>query len=101
MDTPDRKRSTAMKNWKIGTRITAGFAVVIAIAMALGLYARNRVQSIAVDTDAVAGNRLPSMLELGPIPGNNYQIMALLWQHAASSDPHQMDRLQGEIADLR
>jgi methyl-accepting chemotaxis protein len=90
-----------MKDWKIGTRITAGFGAVIAIAMVLGMYARNRVLSIAVDTDAVATNRLPSVLELGAIPGNNYHALALLLQHAESTDPHEMDRLQVEIAELR
>ena len=32
-----------MKNWKIGTRIGAGFAAVIAIAMVLALFAYSRI----------------------------------------------------------
>jgi hypothetical protein len=55
-----------MNDWKIGTRITAEFAVVTAIAVVLGLYARNRVEGISANTDVVAYNRLPSMLEAGP-----------------------------------
>jgi methyl-accepting chemotaxis protein len=90
-----------MNNWKIGTRITAGFVVVIAIAVVLGMYARSRVLRIAVGTDDVSGNRLPSVLELGAIPGNNYHALALLLQHAESTDLHEMDQLQAEIAGLR
>jgi len=90
-----------MNNWKIGTRITAGFVAVIVIAVALGMYARSRVLRIAVDTDVVSSNRLPSVLELGAIPGNNYHALALLLQHAESNDLHEMDQLQAEIAGLR
>jgi CHASE3 domain sensor protein len=35
-----------MKNWKIGTRISSGFAAVIAIAMLLGAFAYSKVNTI-------------------------------------------------------
>jgi hypothetical protein len=65
------------------------------------MYARNRVHGIALNTDEVAIVRLPSVLELAPVPGNNYHVVDLLWQQTASADPQDIDRLQGEIAELR
>ena len=50
-----------MNNWKIGTRIGAGFGVVILIAMALGLFAINRVGAIQQNADAVALGAFPKV----------------------------------------
>jgi methyl-accepting chemotaxis protein len=86
-----------MKDWKIGTRIAAGFATVIVIALFLGLFARSRVLSIGL----AASNTLPAVLELGTVSGNSYHVLALLVQHAHTDDVREMDRLQAEIAGLR
>jgi hypothetical protein len=47
-----------MKNWNIGTRISAGFAAVIAIAMLLGEFADSRVGAICKSSNDVSGTPL-------------------------------------------
>ena len=48
-----------MNNWKIGTRIAAGFAAVIVIAMMLGLFAYVKVGGIETNAREVANRALP------------------------------------------
>jgi CHASE3 domain sensor protein len=50
-----------MKNWKIRTRIMAGFGVLIAIALTLGVFAYKEIGAIHRTTIDVTGNFLPSM----------------------------------------
>ena len=48
-----------MKNWKIGVRIAAGFGLVIAIALALGIFAYSRIGVIEKSSaDAVSYTHL-------------------------------------------
>jgi len=49
-----------MKNWKIGKRIGAGFGAVIAIAMALGLFAYSRVGLIESSSNNITASKLPT-----------------------------------------
>ena len=46
-------RKNEMKNWKIGQRITAGFAAVIVITLTLGLFAYSRLNAINTDASNV------------------------------------------------
>lgn len=50
-----------MNNWKIGPRIAAGFAVVMLIAAALGLYSYAKVGTIEKSANEIAANTLPSV----------------------------------------
>jgi methyl-accepting chemotaxis protein len=75
-----------MKNWKIGTRIAAGFGAVIAIAAALGLFAYSRVGNIGQRTAEVTGTSLPSVAGMGRIHTNIEAAMRLVLQHVISSD---------------
>jgi methyl-accepting chemotaxis protein len=90
-----------MNNWKIGTRITAGFAAVIAIAMALGIFAYSRIGVINTSSTEISGNALPSVYLIGRIHGNNERIMSLMLQSTVSSDPQEMARIDSEIRDVR
>jgi methyl-accepting chemotaxis protein len=90
-----------MKNWKIGIRIAFGFAAVIAIAMALGGFAYNRVSVIAARAVDISDNSLPSVYLMGKVMANAQSIYGLLVQHAASSDPQEMAQVEAEIESER
>jgi CHASE3 domain sensor protein len=60
-----------MNDWKIGTRISAGFGLVILIAIALGFFAFSGVGKIEHCTDTVATESLPQMYLIGQIAANH------------------------------
>ena len=90
-----------MKNWKIGTRITAGFAAVIVIAMALGIFAYSRIGLINQRSTDISANSLPSVYTAGQLHSNTERLMSLILQHSIANDPEEMARVDGEIRDLR
>jgi methyl-accepting chemotaxis protein len=75
-----------MNNWKIGTRIGAGFGVVILIAMALGLFAINRIGAIQQNTDTVALKALPKSHLMGEIESNIQAGRSLMLEHVTARD---------------
>lgn len=50
-----------MKNWKMETRIAAGFTAVIANAVALGAFAYARMTSIENSSTQVVGSAVPGL----------------------------------------
>src|SRR6185437_1924105 len=90
-----------MKNWKIGTRIMAGFGAVIAIAMALGIFAWTQVGAIEKTSAAVTGNALPKVYSVGKIAQNVHILFSLTLQHAASNDRQKMAELESEVRSVR
>ena len=75
-----------MNNWKIGTRIGVGFGVVILIAMALGLFAIDKVGSIQQSADQVSLGSLPKVYLVGQVQSNVQSAMTLLLRHVIASD---------------
>ena len=59
-----------MNNWNIGTRITAGFAAVILIAAALGMFAYTQVGNINRSSVEISEHSLPSVYMVGAIKAN-------------------------------
>ncbi len=89
-----------MKDWKIGVRISAGFAVILGISLLLGIFAVNRTLEISKKTDAVSSNYLPSVLALDRIDANLHHSVSLLLQVVATSDPKLVTRLNTQIVAL-
>jgi methyl-accepting chemotaxis protein len=89
-----------MKDWKIGTRIMLGFAAVIALSIALGVFAFGRMLTIEHKASAIENNNLPSVVVLGSIQTRLYHVVELLLQHAASSDQREMDSLEAQMRVL-
>jgi len=54
-----------MNDWKIGTRISAAFGVILLIAMSLGLFAISRLEAIQQNADALTTTRGVIYLGLG------------------------------------
>jgi methyl-accepting chemotaxis protein len=90
-----------MNNWKIGTRISAGFACVILIAAALGLFAYEQVSNINRFSIEISGNCLPSVAVIGAIKANVESLLGLVLQHAVSTDKDEMARLDADITAVR
>jgi methyl-accepting chemotaxis protein len=90
-----------MKNWKIGTRITAGFAAVIVIALALGLFAYSRVGIIGVRANDVASNTLPGVIIMGHVDANIEDVMKVVLQHVITTDKQGMANLEARLQQIR
>jgi methyl-accepting chemotaxis protein len=90
-----------MKNWKIGTRISAGFAAVIAIASLLGTFAYIQVGTLATRSADVSGNTLPSVELMGEVKANAQNAMKLILEHIISTDKEEMQALEEKIRDSR
>jgi methyl-accepting chemotaxis protein len=90
-----------MNHWRVGTRITAGFGIVVAIAMALGIYAYSRIAVINTASTEITGNSLPSVELIDQLESSANAIDGLLLQHALSSDQQEMARIDVEITAVR
>ena len=90
-----------MKNWKIGTRIMAGFAVVILIAAALGIFAYLKLGSIDGDAKRITQKSLPKSYLVSQIQKNVQMNFGLLLQHVSVTDQREKAKLEAEVEALR
>jgi len=90
-----------MKNWKIGTRIAAGFTAVILIALVLGIFAYGQIGRIDRDARDIASNSLPGVYTVGQVQSNMQQIMRLILEHVYSTNHEEMAKLDEEIRATR
>ncbi len=90
-----------MKNWKIGTRITAGFAATIAISMALGLFAYGKLGGIEKNSSEIAAHSLPGVYLVGQVQNGIQREYSLILQHINSSDRAAMDAVDSEMNESR
>ena len=86
-----------MSNWKIGLRISAAFAVVILICAAMSYFNYNRVHHIDSEAVKVSGNTVPSVAALSGVQVRIYRNVELLREHAASTDPVEMEQIESQI----
>jgi methyl-accepting chemotaxis protein len=93
--------SVHMKNWSIGTRITAGFAAVILISMALGIFAYGQIGKISSSGTNIATNSLPSVYTIGQIQSAAERRMRLILQHILTGDKAEKTSIDGKIQDVR
>jgi methyl-accepting chemotaxis protein len=90
-----------MHNWKVGTRITAGFAVVILIAAALGMFAYTKLGTIQQSSHQIATDALPGMYLIGQIQNGVLTQYNLLEQLINTLDKNEIARLDTEIENSR
>jgi methyl-accepting chemotaxis protein len=86
-----------MKNWRIGTRIGAGFGVVILIAVALGAFALNRVGLLQQSAASIALGDLPKVYFAAQVQINLQNSRELLTQHIAAKDKEAKSELYRQI----
>ena len=90
-----------MNNWKIGTRISAGFTAVILIAGILGMFAYFKLGSIETSAHDVVDNAMPSIYLVGQVQNGAISQYAKLAEHVASTDKEDMARIEKEIMAVR
>jgi methyl-accepting chemotaxis protein len=87
-----------MKNWKIGTRITAGFVTVILIVAALGLYALVELQTIDHRATIITEDSLPSIDLVDGIEERARESMAQVLTHLLLDSKAEMAQLEETLS---
>src|ERR1700761_5741289 len=90
-----------MKNWTVGARITAGFALTIGVALLLGTYAINRAMESGKQADDLASNSVPGVISLLSVQGDLYHSTQILLNIVESTDPSEIARLDSQLLVLR
>jgi len=89
-----------MKDWKVGTRISMGFGIIVAISFALGVFAYGRIGNINQSAVQVTDRSLPGVYLIGRIDSNIQAALSILYRHVESSDPAERAHLEQLIEDL-
>ena len=90
-----------MNNWKIGTRIAAGFAVVILLTVGLGVFAFEKVGNIEKSSNQIATNTLPAVFLVGEIRKGVLTQYIYLTQSLQSENKADREELTAQISTLR
>jgi methyl-accepting chemotaxis protein len=90
-----------MKNWKIGTRISAGFGAVILVTAVLGLFAYAKVKDIDQNASRVTLKVVPKLYLVGEIQKNVQAAYSLLLQHANATSTREKAEIDSRIQTLR
>ena len=85
-----------MNNLKIGTRIAAGFATVIAIAISLVFFAFAELRGIDRVSTIITGDNMPGIYIIGRIQSLQARKLAVVMEHVLRSDQTEMARLEAE-----
>jgi methyl-accepting chemotaxis protein len=81
--------------------MTAGFGAVVAIAMALGLFAYTKVVGIDTNASEVVGYGLPKVYLVGQIEKNVHLTLSLALQHVMSTDHQKTAAVEAQIQTLQ
>jgi methyl-accepting chemotaxis protein len=87
-----------IKNLTIGKRITFGFASVIIIALALGIFAFTRLIAISGHSDRIAKQSLPAIEMVYQVQRNAKDQVQLIYKHIGSVDKADMAQLEATMA---
>lgn len=90
-----------MRNWKIGTRITAGFGALILIAALLGGYSYWEINVINRAEVEIATKSLPSVTVMASFKSNMNELYALVLLHVLADNADTMKQLDANIANER
>lgn len=90
-----------MKNWKIGTRITVGFAAVSLLSLALGIFAHSLVGRIESSSNDITERELPGLYQLAQIRNAVQKNFGMLLTLLASQDRQRAGQLEAEIRSSR
>jgi methyl-accepting chemotaxis protein len=90
-----------MTNWKIGTRIAAGYAVLTLLTMALGAFAYLQMGSIDTSAKRITEDSLPGIFYIGQLKTQVLQRYSDLQAALLTSDPAETARLSQEIHRLK
>jgi methyl-accepting chemotaxis protein len=86
-----------MNNWKIGTRIGAGFGVVILIAIAIGIFGIGKISTIQSSMNDVALEALPKVYLVQQMTYNAQAAHTLIYQHINSTNKQEMADIEQQM----
>jgi methyl-accepting chemotaxis protein len=89
-----------LSNFKIGAKLMAGFAIVLAIAIAQSVSGIYTLRSVNDKSTEIAGNWLPSVKYVSAMDINTSDIRVAQFQQLLSSDEATMTGFEKEIADV-
>jgi methyl-accepting chemotaxis protein len=87
-----------MQHLKIGTRITLGFGVVLAIVVALGAFATERASRVGGQVERIQSEYLPDVEKVGQIATQVRQQIVLVLRHAQASKPVERAAIEADLA---
>ena len=87
-----------LSNFKIATKIGAGFAIIVAIVIALGAIAMSQLNAVAGGEQQLATNSLPSVVMAGQILSLVNTVRRFEARHVLASDPSDMDAREADRA---
>ena len=85
-----------MNDWKIGTRIAAGFAAVNLIVIALGVFAYSELGVIDTRAKRITEDSLPGVYYIGQLKASVLQRFSNLQDTLLTSDPTAVANLEAE-----
>jgi methyl-accepting chemotaxis protein len=88
-----------VRNWTIGKRLVTGFAVVLAITVALGGFAAQRIMTIRDRAASITQDAMPGIINIDEVMRTALVNDAVLLHHIASEDDKRMAALEKELAD--
>jgi methyl-accepting chemotaxis protein len=89
-----------MKNWTIGKRITFGFASVIIIALALGVFSYTRLVAIKQHSDEVTKRSLPTIELVYRAQKNAIASTQVVFIHVGSADKSDLSSMEAELSAI-
>jgi methyl-accepting chemotaxis protein len=87
----------SIKNWKIGTRIAAGFAVVTLIAVALVFFGYVKISEIQTACNEVASKSIPKLVLGGNLQSDTHEEMNWLLRHVNTLDKAEKQECEKQI----
>ncbi len=90
-----------MNNWKIGTRIAAGFTAITVIVMSLGLFAYTQLGAIDQSAKRITDDSLPGVFFIGQIKSQTIQRYLVLQQLLNASSPRETAQLEAQSLQLQ
>jgi methyl-accepting chemotaxis protein len=88
-------------NWKIGTRIAAGYTILCLLTMGLGAFAYSQMGNIDRSAKRITEDSLPGIYYISQIKDLVLQRYSLLQSALLASDPAEMARMGAEFNRLK
>jgi methyl-accepting chemotaxis protein len=85
-------------NWTVGRRVTAGFALVIAIGAGVSGFSYLQLNGITSSAAASDQLTLPALITAAGIEAEARQLNGIAYQHIASATPQEMQACETELA---
>ena len=89
-----------LNNWTIKKRITAGFAVIVALSTIMGILAWNSMRTIAERADGMANDDVPGLAGSGDIAQNVAASHLALIRHVLSTNLDEKHACEARINEL-